>query len=123
MVVLIIGLDSFLAASFNFSFSAAASLSAFFFSYSTCLQFSSCARMNILTKLSSVDTTIEGGEIRKTTKRKNLYSDFIVKQCFPIYLVRTGNVPGLLRSIVPTHLHFYPGAFRFRTSDAFLVIS
>lgn len=59
MVVLIICSDSFLGASFNFSFSA--SFSAFFFSYSSCLQFSSCARTNIFTKLSRVDTTIDGG--------------------------------------------------------------
>lgn len=64
MVVLIICSDSFLGASFNFSFSA--SFSAFFFSYSSCLQFSSCARTNIFTKLSRVDTTIEGeGKITK----------------------------------------------------------
>lgn len=73
MVVLIIGLDSFLAATFNFSFSAAASLSAFFFSYSICLQFSSCARMNILTKLSNVDTTTERGKIRKQQKKESLW--------------------------------------------------
>lgn len=49
--------------SFNFSFSAA-SFSAFFFSYSICLRFSSCARTNILTKLSNVDTTIENKKKR-----------------------------------------------------------
>jgi len=66
MEVLIICPDSFLA-SFDFSFSAA-SLSAFFFSYSICLTFSSCARMNILTKFIRVATTIDGCKNKKTKK-------------------------------------------------------
>lgn len=40
-----------------FNLSLSASLSAFFLSSSSCLQFSSWARLNILTKLSRVETT------------------------------------------------------------------
>lgn len=48
--------DSFLGVP-NFIFSFSSSFSALFLSNSICLQFSSCARTNILTKLSRVDTT------------------------------------------------------------------
>lgn len=43
----------------GFSFSCSASLSAFFLSSSANLLFSSCARLNITTKLSRIETTAE----------------------------------------------------------------
>lgn len=61
--------DSFCKA-FNFSLSA--SLSAFFFSSSSCLQFSSWALLNIRTKLSRVETTVS--EIYKTNENKIKFS-------------------------------------------------
>lgn len=48
---------SFVDEELNFAFSFSDSLRAFFFSSSSCLQFSSWARRNILTKFSKVDTT------------------------------------------------------------------
>jgi len=67
MVVLIICSASFLAAA-SFNFSCSASFSALFLSSSICLQFSSCAFTNNLTKLSSVDTTRERKRIKSPKK-------------------------------------------------------
>lgn len=60
--------SSFLGTVPAFIFSFCASFCAFFFSNSSCLQFSSCARANILTKLSRVDTTT--GKIPNKLKEK-----------------------------------------------------
>lgn len=62
--------DSFLGVpTFTFSFSS--SFWAFFFSSSICLQFSSCARTNILTKLSRVDTTKGQYQIKEKIENEN----------------------------------------------------
>lgn len=126
--------NSFLEAASLFSLAlsfSAASFSAFFLSNSSCLQFSSWAFLNILTKLSRVDTTAAAiisfsSQQMKTnlhcicypTLTENQFLDLIyavrirtLKQIgleWVTYLVQMGSVQDLLRNREPKHQHFFP---------------